>query len=132
MTLTAAELLVHTRFTEEDFGDGVVDNLITAARLPFDLIATNQSNEARTKLCFIYYVLSKLYGMMADEKSYYVGLITQRGGQVSTPLGAYREFMQAAARNYQEARNLYPDLPWPPLDGEASGGSVTVPRTYAS
>jgi len=108
----------------------VVYNTVTAARVAFDRIVTNQSDTVRAQLAFIYYALSRLFGVLADRKAQHVGLATGRGGQVSTPIGSHLELMQAARRNYQEAKNLYPDAPWPPIDGEASGGSVKVPRSY--
>jgi hypothetical protein len=108
----------------------VVYNTVAAARLAFDEIVKDQSDEARAEVAFTYFALAKLFGVLADRKAQHVGLATGRGGQVSTPIGSHAELMKAAARNYQEAKNLYPDAPWPPLDGEASGGSVKVPRSY--
>lgn len=124
--------------TEEDGGGRLpvdqpgnpVSNTVAAARVLFDRIVTDQSDEVRAELAFIYFALAKLFGVLADRKAQFTGLVTGRGGQVSTPLGSHDELMKAAARNYQEAKNLYPDAAWPPLDGEATGGSIRVPRSY--
>lgn len=113
-----------------DQPDNVVYNTVSAAKLAFDRIVLDQSDSTRAQLALIYFTLAHLYGVLADEKGLFVGLVTQRGGQVSTPLGSFNELMKAAQRNYQNARNLYPDIDWPPLDPEASGGSVSVPRSY--
>jgi len=108
----------------------VVYSTIAAARFAFDDIVTDQSDETRAELAFTYFALSRLYGVLADRKAQFVGLVTQPGGQVSTPLGSYAELMRAANRNYQEAKNLYPDAAWPHIDGEVSGGSFKVARSY--
>lgn len=113
-----------------DLPGNVVYNTVAAAQIKFDDIVTDQSDSARAEIALVYFTLSRLYGVLADQKAQFVGLTTQRGGQVSTPIGSYTELMSAANRNYQEAKNLYPDAPWPPIDGEASGGSVKVPRSY--
>jgi len=108
----------------------VVSNTVTAAEMAFNEIVADQSNAAKAQVALIYFTLAKLYGVLADQKGLFVGLVTQRGGQVSTPLGSHGELMRAAERNYQEAVNLYPEEEWPPLDGTATGGSVLLGRTY--
>lgn len=113
-----------------DIAGNVVHNTVVASAVAFSDIVTTGSGTPRYDLALIYFTLAKLYGVLADQKGLFVGLATQRGGQVSTPLGSHAELMRAAERNYQEARNLYPDLPWPALDGQASGGSVGVPRSF--
>lgn len=147
--LTPTEVLSYSALNPEHFGvsagttlvggepvnvvdteGNVVYSTVEAARLAFDDIVVDQSDAVRAKLALIYYALAKLYGVLADRKGMYVGLVTQRGGQVSTPLGSYAELMNAASRNYQEARNLYPDAAWPSLDPSASGGTVALHRTY--
>jgi len=107
-----------------------VYGVVESSRLIFESIPGIVGPPERVKLALIYYTLARLFGVLADEKGMFVGLVTQRGGQVSTPLGSHAELMRAASRNYQEARNLFPEAEWPPLDPEASGGLITVRRTY--
>lgn len=152
MTLAPSEILKHApALSPEHFGvaagmvpDGAggeipavdvpgnpVHNTVVAAEVLFNSVVTDRSDVVRAQLALIYYSLARLYGLLADEKAMYVGLVTQRGGQVSTPLGSHAELMRAAQRNYREAMNLYPDADWPPLDIGVSGGTVTLKRTYA-
>lgn len=109
----------------------VVYNTTQAAKLIFDEIVTDQGDTDRAELALTYFTLFRLFGTLADQRALEVGLVTQRGGQVSTPIGSYNELMSAGRRNYQEAKNLYPDAPWPLADGEATGGSFKIPRRYA-
>lgn len=147
-SVTPSEVLAHAPLLPSYFGvaDGVVvvDGVETpavdvpgnvvyatveAAAVTFNSVVTG-GDPLRVKLALIYYTLARLYGVLADQKGMFVGLITQRGGQVSTPLGSHAELMRAATRNYQEARNLFPDADWPPLDPEATGGMIRPQRSY--
>lgn len=145
-----SEVLLHSQLSPEDFGvaDDMVDDglggviprvdmpgnvvyaTVAAAQVAFDVILPSPSNQARADLAFVYFSLFRLYGVLADDAAMNVGLVTQRGGQVNTPLGSHEELMRAALRNLGEARSLYPDALWPVLDDQPSGGSIKVPRSY--
>lgn len=142
-----SEILSYSSLRPEFFGvlDGEIDGLLAVdypgnpvsntcgtAYSIFTLLMPSPSDLTRAKLALIYYSLSLLYGLLADEKAMYVGLITQRGGQVSTPLGSHAELMKAAERNYQNAQNLYPDVDWPPFSQDMSGGYFEPKRVYGS
>lgn len=151
ITLLPSEALGYSTLRPSHFGalDGTVDvngqqeiavdqpgNVVyvtvSAAKLQFDEIVTDQSDATRAKTALIYFSLAKLFGVLADRKAQFVGSVTQPGGMVSTPLGSHAELTRASQRNYQEAKNLYPDAAWPPLDGVATGGNVGFQRTYGS
>lgn len=149
-SLAPSEVLSHSPLNPTYFGvlDGMVDdgnggevpavdvpgntvyNAVLGSEVLFNRIVLDQSDPVRVKLALIYYTLARLYGILADEKALFVGLVTQRGGQVSTPLGSHAELMRAAERNYKEAQNLFPDVEWPPLNFDISGGVVSPTRTY--
>lgn len=142
-----SEVLSYSQLTPAHFGvlegdlNGVpavdtpgnpVYNTVATAYAVFSTIVPSPTDPGRAKLALIYYSLALLYGVLADEKAMYVGLITQRGGQVSTPIGSHAELSRASERNYQNARNLYPDADWPPLSQDVSGGYFSPQRVYGS
>lgn len=141
MEIKPSTVLQYSMLTSRSFGIGTEsvdsgENLIhmtirdakrmmIAAGIPTPSAADPDYQDACCKV-----TTALLFKRYAAEKARHAGSAGGRTGQSMTPLGSYKELMQAAKGFFDEARLIYPDADWPPFDTGRSAGTQKMRRRY--